>query len=479
VILIVLGVLFLVSNVRPDLSIVSILGRFWPFLLIGWGLLRLLELVVWAVRRRPLPTTGISGGEWMFVILISMAGSASFFFSHRAGWPPINFRMRGLEMLGEPFDYPIAEQTVRTAAGKPVRVVIEHIRGNARITGSDKNEVRVSGRKTVRAMSKQDAERAADGLAIELVQDGETVFVRVKGSRANSDDFFVSSDLEISVPANARIDAHGRRGDFDVNDVQGDVDVDSDNAGVRLENVGGNVRIDVRASDIIRAARIGGGVDLKGSGHDVELESVAGQVVVGGAYSGDLQFRAIAKPVRFEGGIKSRGPAEWRVESCPGQIRMSRGNLSLENVAGPVVVNAKSKDVQVAGFTQGLDLHVDRGDLEIRADVLPVPRMTVSTNSGDVELTLPENGKFSLRASVDKGQLENQFGEILHVQEQGRGGTITGDVGNGAEVNLRANRGSLRVRKGSPAESALPAPPKPPVKPVSPSAARSLVIQHN
>jgi len=139
VILIVLGVLFLVSNVRPDLSIVSILGRFWPFLLIGWGLLRLLELVVWAVRRRPLPTTGISGGEWIFVILISMAGSASFFFSHRAGWPPINFRMRGLEMLGEPFDYPIAEQTVRTAAGKPVRVVIEHIRGNARIAGSDKN----------------------------------------------------------------------------------------------------------------------------------------------------------------------------------------------------------------------------------------------------------------------------------------------------------------------------------------------------
>src|SRR3954451_23320252 len=82
-ILITVGVLFLISNLRPDLSIVTILGHFWPFLLIGRGLLRLAELAVWAFGRWPLPTFELSWGEWMFVVLLSLAGSASFFFTER------------------------------------------------------------------------------------------------------------------------------------------------------------------------------------------------------------------------------------------------------------------------------------------------------------------------------------------------------------------------------------------------------------
>jgi DUF4097 and DUF4098 domain-containing protein YvlB len=356
--------------------------------------------------------------------------------------------------------------------------VIENMRGNSRVTGSETADVRVTGRKTVRAMSREEADRAESQVRFDVVREGDTVFIRQVGSRGEADNLFVSTDLDIAVPRGARIEARGRRGDFDITDVSGDVDIHSDNAGVRLQSIGGSVRLELNASDIVRAVGVKGGVELKGSGQDVEMDDVSGQVVVSGNYFGDLRFRSVAKPVRFEGGLKSRG-TDWRVESCPGQIVMSRGNLSLDNVTGPVSIAATSKDVQISEFTQSLDLKVERGDLEVRATRIPVPRMTVSTNAGDIELTLPENGKFTLKATVDKGEVENEFGPALQVQEEGRGGTITGSVGAGPEVTVHSERGSVQIRRGAVGEPVPALAPRPPKMPIPPGAERSLVIERN
>src|SRR6202040_2124881 len=42
--LIALGTLFLARNLYPDLPLVDYLARFWPFVLIAWGVLRLAEI---------------------------------------------------------------------------------------------------------------------------------------------------------------------------------------------------------------------------------------------------------------------------------------------------------------------------------------------------------------------------------------------------------------------------------------------------
>ena len=61
----------------------------------------------------------------------------------------------------------------------------------------------------------------------------------------------------------------------------------SDNAGVRLQNIGGRVKVDTKKSDIVRATGVKGDVELKGRGRDVELEEIAGQVTINGSYSGE------------------------------------------------------------------------------------------------------------------------------------------------------------------------------------------------
>jgi DUF4097 and DUF4098 domain-containing protein YvlB len=480
-ILILIGVAFLMNNLYPEMSLIRMLAQYWPFLLIGWGVLRLIELLFWAGQRKPLPASGISGGEWTLIVFIALFGSGAFFATHREKWPDgINVRLRGLEVFGEPFDYAIPDKAVPAGDGKNLRVVIEAFRGNARITGSKTvSEVRLTGRKTVRAMDKSEADRASDALRWEVVRQGDAIFIRPSGMQPNSSsDVMLVSDLDITVPQDVRIEAHGRRGDFDITDINGDVDINSDNAGVRVQNIGGNVRVELRASDVVRAIQVKGDVEIRGSGNDMELESIGGQVTVGGNYSGDLQFRTIAKPVKFEGGLKSRG-TEWRIESCPGQVRMSRGNISMENVVGPVMVRAKTKDVQVSQFTQALDLQVDRGDLEIRPSVAPMPRVTAVTKSGNVELTLPENAKFTIRASAEKGEIENDFSGLPAVQDEDRGAVLNGSVGAGPEVAVRTERGTVRVRKGGAAEASAPVPPRAPRRPIPADTANAIVIERN
>ncbi len=67
--LIGLGVIFLARNIYPDLRLLDYLAKFWPMLLILWGLLRIGEILFWAGSKQVLPARGVSGGEWMLVLV--------------------------------------------------------------------------------------------------------------------------------------------------------------------------------------------------------------------------------------------------------------------------------------------------------------------------------------------------------------------------------------------------------------------------
>jgi hypothetical protein len=81
--------------------------------------------------------------------------------------------------------------------------------------------------------------------------------------------------------------------------------------------------------------------------------------------------------------------------------------------------------------------------------------------------------KFDLRASTDRGDAENAYGEPLREEESGRGNTIQGNTGGGPQLRLETGRGSVTVRKAS-AEDAtfpdIPSAPKPPTPPNAPNA---------
>ena len=463
--LILVGAIFLIKNIRPDLPLFETLVAYWPFLLIGWGVIRIGEILVNFARSKPFPVPGITGGEWALIILLTVVGSSIWGVQRFGRLGMQNMRIGGVEVFGEAFDYPYDANSAK--AGKAPRLIVDNQRGSVRIAAADTDEVKVSGRKSIRALDKTEADRAHTKTPIGFTVNGETVTVQTNQDRTEQSR--VTSDLEITVPRGTTVEARGRYGDWDVSDVQGEISINSDNAGVRIQNAGAAVRINTRKSDILRVIDAKGDVELKGGGRDVELENIAGQVTINGSFSGETTVRNAAKPVRFESAVTN-----FRVEKVPGELSITLGNLTGADLVGPLTLDTKSKDIRLTDVTNGVEISVERGDIELRQNKLPLPKTSVRARSGSIEVALPSAAQFTLNAGTDRGNLTNDFSDKLKEENEHGGGKLTGALGTGPEIRLQTGRGDLTVRKVMAGDLKPPAPPKemkaPPKAPPPPRA---------
>src|SRR5579862_170016 len=441
ILLIGLGLLFLARNLYPDLRLMDYLARYWPLVLILWGLMRTAEILFWASSKQPLPARGVSGGEWVLVIMLCFFGATLHAVRGFAGWFPGTIELGGLDVFGESYDYPISGEK---SSVKTPHVVIENFRGNARITGTDSATVKVTGHKTVRSIDRDGAERADRETPLELTGDTGTIIIRTNQNRASGLPR-VTADMEIAVPRGASIEAHGRNGDLDVEDVDGMVTITSQSAGVRLANIGGAVRLDLTPSQVVRAVNLKGTLDLQGGGGDVDLENISGAVTINGPYIGNVEFHNLG------GSVHLKGPqTEFSAERIPGDVRMPLGNFNASNVAGPVHIETRLRDVQISDFTNALDVSVNNGDIELRP-ALPLARMDVHTHTGNITLALPKDAKFRMTASTGLGAIMNQFGAPLVLDASRRNASLHGGDG-GPDLTLRTDRGEITVREALPNE---------------------------
>jgi hypothetical protein len=441
--LIGIGALFLARNVYPDLPLLDYLARYWPFLLILWGGLRLIEIVIWSATGRPLPTRGLSGGEWTLAIFLCFLGGSVHAARGFADWlPNSGIRMGGLDVFGESFEYPLSgEQGV----GKTPRIVIENFRGNARIVGvdvaSDMGRVKVTGHKTVRSLNQGAADQADKSTPFEIVRDTNVVVIRTNQDRATGNQR-LSEDMEIEVPRGAAIEAHGRFGDFDINGVNGRVDINSDNAGVRLENLGGEVRMELRRSDVVRAVNVKGALELKGRGADVDFQNIEGQVTIDGSFSGVTELHNLSKPVRFVSPY-----TEFTAEKVPGELRITIGEINGSNLTGPVrVTSMRNKDVRLGEVSNSLEITLERGDIQVTESAQLPAKIDARTRIGDIDLALAPGAKFDLTASSNRGDVENEYGPPVTFESNKRGGTLHGSNG-GPSVSAHTDRGKVTVRR--------------------------------
>lgn len=446
VLLILIGVLFLTRDIWRDIPIFEIVSVYWPFVLILWGVLRLIEVAVEMGRGRPL-RAGLSGGEVVLIILLCVAGSGLYVANRHGFTGRIGpFGPRSIELFGEAYEYQASDHKPAPA---DARVVFENLRGNIRVNGGeDATEIRVEERKTIRAFERGDADRTNRATPLEIITEGNRIVVRTNQERI-SRGRRIASDLDVTVPRGASILARASYGDFDITGIAGGVDISSDNAGVRLTRIGGNARIDLRRSDVIRAVDVQGDVDLQGRGNDVDLQNILGQVRINGSYSGTLEFKNLGKPLIFEG-----QHTELRVEKVLGSITMDLGDFTGKNLMGPIRLITRSRDVRIEEFTHSLELENDRGDMTLRPAKDPFPKIDARCHSGNIELSLPENAKFDLRATTSRGEARNDFGPPIQVETSGRSATLRGSVGSGPSINVITENGTVSVKKGGGEDSA-------------------------
>jgi DUF4097 and DUF4098 domain-containing protein YvlB len=434
-ILVGIGVVFLLNNLGQDVPLWRYLADYWPFLLIGLGLIQLTEVLV-HVSRGPMPVRPAGGGWfWIVVVCVFLAvwGAA------RDGIHIGRLNAPGtVSLLGSEFEYDV---NANSSAVGVTRLVLDNIEGDITIHGTDATDVAATGHKNVRAFSHSEADRANQGSQLHLERQGDSLVLRADQPN-HAGTLSVSTDLDITVPKGLNVEARGR-GDLTVQDMAGMVSVTDSRGDVRLSNIGKDVRVEAARGGLVRAENVKGNVDLQGRGGDVQLEHVDGPVTINGEFSGTLEFRELAKSLHFES-----SQSDFRVEQIPGLVTMDLGQMKLDNVVGPVKFRTRSRDVEVNNVTNSLELNVDRGDIQVSASKGPLPKMDIHSHNGDITLTLPDKVAFDLDGKTGAGEANNEFGSPLENHSDGRSAYLKGKVGSGPLLTVVTDRGTLAVKKG-------------------------------
>ena len=156
--LLFVGSLLLLHNYR-GLDVFTVIGHWWPLILIFWGAVKLYERMV-ASRTGDSEAAAITAGEVFLVLgLLSLLGMVVAVDVGKRELPG------RLGPWGNNFDFDleVAPKTVPADA----RITIRNGHGDISVRPSDDAQIRISGKKNAKAWNENDARQAADRVGVE------------------------------------------------------------------------------------------------------------------------------------------------------------------------------------------------------------------------------------------------------------------------------------------------------------------------
>ena len=466
VVLILMGVLFLLGTmgIMDIHHLGSLFARFWPALLILWGVLKLIEYE--QAKRYGQPTRGIGvGGVFMMVFLI-MAGLIATQASH-VDWKNLGDHIQlgddeGLDEIfsGQTFDYSGELSSDIAAAGNSLH--INDDRGTITINVSDSNDkkLKVSWRKKVRAEKQEEADRYNAKTDPRITQ-GDKV-ITLDANTGGAGDKSVTVDMDVYVPSNTSLVIVSRRGDVTIAGMSGTVEINHQRGEVNVSDHTGNVTLNLDNSSV-QLEHIKGDVTIQGKANEVAVEDVDGPLHLNGEFQESVRLVRIGKTVTFH---TSR--TEMEFARIDGRLDLDSGDLRADSITGPMRLTTHSKDISLEGLSG--DLRLEDGNGTVSVGLYKPGNIQIDNRKGDVQVTIPPNTAVKVEARTRGGDIESDFSEIK-IDSRDDQASATGSIGtNGPKLALNCDKGSIEIRKGAVAVMA-PAPPIPPAAPGKPAKA--------
>ncbi|HEX8896290.1 MAG TPA: DUF4097 family beta strand repeat-containing protein [Terriglobales bacterium] len=438
-ILILIGVLFLLRNVGVHIPVWHFFGRFWPLLIIIWGVVALVEHFV--ALRNGYQTRGLGGLGVLLLLFIVIAGLAAH-HSSDVNWEGMRDQIQINDDLGGMFGKAYTfDDTIEQSfpAGGSLRIVSD--RGTINVTPADGNTIRVVVHKKLYANNQDDANKYNEGTKPQITLNGSNMLLNANTNGAG--DHGVQADMDVFVPRDAAVEVASKRGDVSISTRKADVKLTVQHGDIALNEITGSAKMSLDKGSI-RASNISGDVDIDGRVDDVTLEDVKGAVKLNGDFFNDIRLSKIGKTVEFKS-----ARSDIALASVPGDLQISGDSLRATDASGPMRLVTRSKEIHLEGVTGDIQVENANGDIEIHAaDKLPMGKMNLNGKHGDISLTIPANAGFQLEATTRKGDITTDFGS-LKVDSSSGGSHASGTVGNGAsKLQINADTGDIRINKG-------------------------------
>lgn len=458
VVLILMGVLFLLGTmgILEIHHLGTLFARFWPALLILWGVLKLIEYE--QAKRFGQPVRGIGVGGIFLMLFLIMAGLIAT-QAARVNWKNLGEHIQigdeeGLDEIfgGSTFNYS-DELSQDIPAGSTVHVNDD--RGTITINVADGRTMKVSVRKKVRAEKEQDAE-SYNGKTKPQIVAGEKV-VTLNANTQGAGDKGVTTDMDIYLPVNTALVITSGRGDVTIAGMSSNVEVNHHRGEVNINDHTGNISLNLDGSSA-RLAHLKGDVTISGKANEVAVEDVDGAVHLNGEFQESVRLVRVSKTVSFR---SSR--TEMEFARLDGRLDLDSGDLRADSLSGPMRLTTHSKDIALEGLSGDLRLEDSNGTVEV--GVYKPGNIQIDNRKGDVQVSIPPNTAIKIEARTREGEISSDFEEIK-VANHDRQSSASGSIGsNGPRLVMNCEKGSIEIRKGTVAV----VPPAPPIPPAAPN----------
>ncbi len=412
-------------------------SRWWPGLLIGFGLVRVLEWVLDRYTRRNTDAPvrySLGGGVITLVILMAVIGIGLQGGLHvngddiTFGWTGDNLK----QWLGNKHeqDTPSASHAIAAEGA----LVIDNPRGDVTVSGiSDDGQLHLSTHKEAYTTSDDQARDRLVALEPHFSGPNDNLTLRVDG---NSND---EADLTLLVPPTIRVSVNANHGDVRTNNLKAATSVTANRGDVDVAAITGPVTIRVNSrGKSVTAHSISGPVDVQGTGDEINLSDVDGPVKVGGDFFGGGRLLHITGPIDF-----ATTRITFALNRLDGEVAFDdKDEFSADDATGPFTLKTRSRDLTLNHIAGNVDVTNSHGKVDLQSTTLGSV-ITVANHDGDVRLTLPQQSKFTLAAETSDGDVNSNF--TVNGQN-GTRGTLNGIVaGGGTPVRLTTTHGDITV----------------------------------
>jgi DUF4097 and DUF4098 domain-containing protein YvlB len=462
--IVAIGIVFLLVQTGHlrSYSLWAWYGRWWPLLLVGVGVVLLVE---WAFDRSAAQREGtipyarhrVGGGVVFLLIFLGITGAiwGSFsglhrdFFNHGFNLNPDNLD----EFFGDKHE---SDETLDQAFPANSALNVNNPRGDVTISGtSDDNQIHIAVHKQVFTRSDSDADNRAKELSPRIDTSpngsfGSTLNINVPSLEGTL------ADLVITVPATAPVTVTANHGDIHVNSVKAPVSVTANHGDIELSAITGTVTARINnGSSSFAAHSITGNVSLTGHGRDLTLSDINGAVNINGELFGDTHLERIRDAVKFH---TSR--TDFQLARLDGEVEISaNSDLTGSQALGPVTLATRSRNITLEHVAGDLSVSNSNGSVDL-ITAPPLGNVTVENRNGSVSVTVPDQAAFTVQAQTRNGDAENDFS--LPTEEDHNRKNFAGTVGKGgALIRISTSEGDIALRKAN-------LPPLPPLPPIPP-----------
>jgi DUF4097 and DUF4098 domain-containing protein YvlB len=433
-------------------------GRFWPLLLVGAGVIMLLE---WAYDQyaqsddaQPHYRRRVGGGVVTIVAILAITGiifSGIREGAHTRLFNGLSIDQDNLdEFLGDKHE---SEQTLVQAVPAGATLSVDNPRGDITISGtSDDNQIHVDVHKEVYTRSDSEADAKAQRLSPNLQVNGNNVSLSVPGMDGGR------ADLIITVPAVASSTVTANHGDIKISALKSPVTVTANHGDIELSAITGPItaRINNGNSDI-SAHSVTGELLIEGRARDTTLSDLSGPVTIRGEFFGDTHFEHIRGPIKFH---TSR--TDFQLGRLDGEIDIgNNAELTASNAVGPLTLTTYSRNITLDRIAGTIFVTNRNGSVDVTS-APPLSSVTIENRNGSVAVTVPEQSTFAYQFDATNGDIQSDFPEIKNSDEDSHKNMVSGTIGKGGPLlRITTSQGDVSLKKAS----LMPLPPAPPSPP--------------